>query len=312
MFFQNMAIAAEQVFILYVIVAVGFIADRLQLFSEKTARATTNLLFYIVTPSVIIRSFLSMEFTRDSAVGLLTVLLCNILTFAVAILISTPFYRNKEKKNNPVYNFASIYGNMGYMGLPLAQAILGYEGTFYGSAGIIAFNFYSFTHGIWLMSKTTGEKQKIRPRQLLVNPGIISFAVGLPLFLLSVSFPKIIMQPIEYIASLNTPLAMLILGTYISNANIKTVFKQKEHYMIILLKLIVLPLTMISIFRFVIGIKRVLLIACSIVASTPSANNTVMFAAKYGKDTGAASKAVAFVSFASIFTIPFMIALAMR
>lgn len=311
MFLKNMATAAEQVFILYIIVAVGFIADRLHIFTEKTARATTNLLFYIITPSVIIRSFLSMEFSGENALGFLTALICDLATFGVAILLSAPFFRKKDNPDNPVYKFASIYGNMGYMGLPLVEAVAGPEGIFYGSAAVIAYNIYSFTHGIWLMTKDGGTKQKFRPRLLFLNPGVISVCIGLPLFLLSLTPPKIIMQPINYIANLNTPVAMLILGTYISNTDLKTVFRQKEHYLVILLKLIILPLTMITVFRLI-GLDGILLTACGVAASTPSANNTVMFAAKYDKDTGTASKLVAFVSFASILTMPFMIAFAMQ
>ena len=37
--------------------------------------------------------------------------------------------------------------------------------------------------------------------------------------------------------------------------------------------------------------------------------NTVIFAAKYGRDTGIAAKTVSFVSFASVLTMPVMIAL---
>jgi hypothetical protein len=37
MFLSNMTMAAQQVLILYLIVAVGFIADRLHVFGESTA-----------------------------------------------------------------------------------------------------------------------------------------------------------------------------------------------------------------------------------------------------------------------------------
>lgn len=307
MFFQNMATAAEQVFILYIIVAVGFIADRLQIFSEKTARAITGVLFYVITPCVIVRSFLSMEFTKDSASGLGLSLLCNIGTFAMAILLSTPFFR-KANKTDPVYKFAAAYGNMGYMGLPLGEAVLGAEGAFYCSAGVIAFNMFSFTHGVWTMTRHDKGSGGFQLRRLFLNPGVISVCIGLPLFLLSVSLPKIIMQPIEYLANMNSPIAMLILGAYISNTDLRGIFKQKELYLVILVKIIILPLVMLGIFKLV-GLEGVLLTALIISASTPSANNTVMFAAKYDKDTSTASKTVAFVSFASILTMPIMIAL---
>lgn len=47
-----------------------------------------------------------------------------------------------------------------------------------------------------------------------------------------------------------------------------------------------------------------------IAASAPPANITVVFAAKYNKDTGLASQTVAIVSFISIVTMPLLIGLA--
>mgnify|MGYP000092614844 len=65
---------------------------------------------------------------------------------------------------------------------------------------------------------------------------------------------------------------------------------------------------MLLIFRLC-GVTGALLTSCIISASAPTANNTVMFAAKYGRDTGLSSKVVAVITFLSILTMPLMIAL---
>ena len=49
MFLDNFIIAARQVGILYVMVLVGVVCDRIGLFTEKTGKACTDLLFYIIT-----------------------------------------------------------------------------------------------------------------------------------------------------------------------------------------------------------------------------------------------------------------------
>ena len=54
MFFDNMWIAARQVLVLYLIVAVGFAVDRLGVFKQKTAQHSNDLLFFITTPATII------------------------------------------------------------------------------------------------------------------------------------------------------------------------------------------------------------------------------------------------------------------
>ena len=299
-----MATAAQQVLILYIMIAVGFFADKTGLYQEKAARMTNDLLFYIVTPAIITQSFLSMELTAENATALLISAVCGFAMHGAAILISLPFFRRGNREENAIYRYASVYGNVGYMALPMAQALLGAPGVFYCSACLIPFNVVCFTHGVAVMS---GGKQ-FNWKKLLFNPGSISVAIGLPLYLLEVKLPVVLADPISFIAGLNTPMAMIMFGTYLANTDLKTMFREKKIYFAAMLKLLVLPALMLLIFRLC-CITGALLTSCIISASAPTANNTVMFAAKYGRDTGLASKAVAVITFLSILTMPLMIAL---
>lgn len=307
MFFANMTMAAQQVIILYLLVAVGFLADRLNVFGQDTAKRSNDLLFYVITPVVIVQSFMNMEFDMKTAKSFVVAFLCMTGTLVVGILIALPFFNNKKDENSPIFKYAVSYGNMGYMALPLCNAILGSEGVFYCSAGVVAFNILSFTHGIWCINKGKGQTG-FELKRLILNPGVISVLIGLPLFVFNIDLPGVVHSAVNHISNLNTPLAMLFLGTYISNTDLKTMFKEKNNYLAIFLKTIALPLIMFGIFKLA-GITGALLTACMISASVPSANNTVMFSAKYGRDTGVASKVVAMSSVASVFTMPVMIAL---
>ena len=310
MFFQNVLVASEQVAILYIIVAVGAIADKIGIYTEKVAKSCTDLLFYIITPAVIIESFFTLEYNPETAKGLFIALACGFVLHIVSAIISSIVFNRCPIDQACIYKYSCAYGNCGYMALPLADAVLGDEGVFYCSAVVISFQIFSFTHGIHVINKgKDGEKVKIDFKKLIVNPGVLSVIVGLPIFLLSVKLPEIISSPIHYIASLNTPVAMLIFGTYIANTNFKSIFKNWRIFAVSLVKLIILPLLLISAFRLA-GITGSLLVALSISAGAPTANNTVMFAAKYDRNTGLASQTVAVVSFISIITLPVMIALA--
>lgn len=306
LFLQNMGTAAGQVFVLYAIVAVGFISDKLKVFTEKTARASNDLMFYIVTPCVIINSFLGTQFSEKTASGFAVAIICSFVAHIAGILFSAPLFNKKNDLNSSIYKYACVYGNLGYMALPLANAVLGETGVFYCSGGVIVFNTLSFTHGIWLMNK--GKNVKFNFKSLLLNPGVISVIIGLPLFLFSISLPDVVKQPIQFIANMNTPLAMLIFGTYIANTDLKTIFKIKEQYLIMLVRLIAVPLVIMGVCKLL-SLNDTLTTACMISAAAPSANNTVMFAAKYDKDTALASKIVALNSFVSIVTLPIMIAI---
>ena len=251
-----------------------------------------------------------MENTAEHTRSLLISVGCGMLMHFTAACIAFPFFRRGDRDKNAVFNYASVFGNCGYMALPLANAVLGQEGVFFCSAVIVAFQICSFTYGVYLMSASAGEKRSFDWKKIVLNPGVIAVIVGLPLYFLRVQMPSVVAQPLGYLASMNTPLAMLIFGTYLANTKFRTMFREKKILVTALCKLILLPLILLGVY-ILFGIRGTLLSALILSASAPSANNTVLFSAKYNKDTGLAAQTVSAVSLISILTMPTMIALAM-
>lgn len=305
MFIENLITAATNVGVLYIIVAVGYICDKAGVYTEETARKTVNFLLYFVASCTLINSFIKIEATPDTVGKFFTAFAVSIATHTIAIFLNTLTFRNKTDGRSAVYKFASIYGNVAFMALPLAQAVLGDEGVLYCAGGAVVFNLFTFTHGVKLMGK---EGTKLSAKKLLINPGVIAVVIGLPIFLSGLELPYIITRPVEMLADLNTPVAMLVFGTYLSRTDLKTMLLDKKIYAVAVMKLIVLPLICMGVY-YALGLSGTLLTAVIITASVPSANNTFMFASVYGRDTATASKTVALVSFLSILTMPVIIAI---
>jgi predicted permease len=318
MLLHNAQLALTQLIVLYVIVGVGVAAERLGWFRAETARQASGLLLYVVTACVIVRSFYSMEFSRERLRGFLISAACGVLLHVLGILISEPFFRSsRDAATESVLHFAAIYGNCGYMALPLAQAMVGEEGVFYCSAVILSFQVFSFTHGAYTMAggaplrrknaHTQSDAAQFRWKTLFLNAGVLSVVVGLPLFLFAIPLPELITKPVDFIAGMNTPLAMLMFGAYLSHTKLKGFLRSKKIFSALGIKLLALPaLVMAALLAF--GVRGALLNALLISASAPSANNTVVFAAKYGRDPGYAAQIVGFISIASIVTMPLVIA----
>lgn len=308
LFLSNVLTAFTQVVILFLVAMVGLICHKTGIYTEKASRLTTDLLFYIVAPAIIIRSFLGMEFSSDTLGGLLKALIGGIFFHLVGMIFTKILFNKSDKDTACIFKYACCYGNVGYMALPLAQAVLGDEGVFYCSVILVPFNILSFTHGVSLMQKR-GENEKFNFKKLLVNPGVIGVAIGLPLFLLQVELPEVIYAPVSYLADLNTPLAMVMFGTYLAAADWKTIFSDKRIFVSALVKIILVPLITVVSLKLL-GFGGTLLVACVLSAAAPTASNTVMFAAKYDRDTGLASKVTSLISVLSIITMPVMIAIA--
>ena len=229
---------------------------------------------------------------------------------AVAACASLPLFNKEKPEKAAVYKYACMYGNCGYMGLPLVDAVVGKTGVFYCSCVIISFQIFTFTHGVWLMTKGGEEKRGAGAvlKRIILNPGVLPVFVGLPVFVSGITLPSMITSPISSIASMNSPLAMLIFGTYIANTDFKSIAGHlKSLSLVSAFKLLFMPLAMIGALKLL-GIGGELGLTLVITAAAPPANNTILFASKYDKDTSLASQAVALLSFISIITLPVMIA----
>jgi predicted permease len=281
----------------------------LHFFGQDTAKKSNDLLFYIITPVVIVQSFMNMSFDIKTAKTLLIAFLCMFGTLTVGILIVIPFFNKKEDKNSAVFKYAVSYGNMGYMALPLCNAILGSEGVFYCSAGVVAFNILCFTHGIWCINKGEG-KTKFELKRLVLNPGVISVLVGLPLFIFDFEMPAVIQSAVNHIANLNTPLPMIIIGFYLSNIKFKELLLDYKNYIICGVRLILFPAIALAV-MYLGGVRGDMLYSMTIAASAPTAAAATMFSVKYSHNPKISVSAVSMSTIFSLFTMPLMVALAM-
>ena len=169
LFLSNVVTAFTQVVILFLVAMVGLFCHKKGIYTEKASRLTTNLLFYIVAPAIIIRSFLGMEFSRDTLGGLLKALLGGIFFHVVGMIFAKILFNKSDKDTACIFKYACCYGNVGYMALPLAQAVLGDEGIFYCSVILVPFNVLSFTHGVNIMQKKD-KNEKFDFKKLLLTP----------------------------------------------------------------------------------------------------------------------------------------------
>ena len=305
-FLGNLQTVAVQVVILYLIAFVGFFADKSKIFVRADATKLVDLIFNLILPFAIINSFLSMERTKEHIRGLIVSVLLAALTHLFAIAVTSLCIRKRQKAERGVYHYAIVFSNAAFLALPLAQSVVGEEGVFYSSCYVAVFNVLAFTYGI---SQISAGKAKINLKSLFLNPGSVSVLIGIPLFLLQVKLPDFLLDTMARVGACNSPMAMIVFGTFLANCNFKNFFVKKEVYFVSFLRLILIPVIMLFVFKLI-GVSGNMLIALTISASAPVATNTAMYAAKYENDTALSSELVGQTSIFSIATMPVIVALA--
>ena len=299
----NILTVGNQVLILFVLIAVGFICGKKKILNEHSVRGMTDLVLYTVTPCVIINSFMR-EFNTAMLKNLIIAFIAAALWFVVDIIIANIIIHDKDKKRENVLRFGLIFSNCGYMSIPLQQALLGDDGVFYGAVFVSVFNIIVWTYGVSLMD---GSTKNISLKKIFINPGIIGTVVGLIIFLTSVKLPSVITAPIGYLAAVNTPIPMIIIGYHLVGASFK--ITGKNTWISIIFRLVVSPLILLF-GMYLFGIKGAVLVAGVIAASAPWAANTTMFAQKFDADVPLSAACVSLTTLLSVITMPIIVGIA--
>ena len=302
---QSFQIVGLQVLILFVLIAIGFTARKVKILTPEGIKSITELMLYVVTPCLFINSF-QQEYNPALIKGFFISAAAAIVCHVVAISLGILLIRDKDKARRSVFRFGIVFSNCGYMSLPLQQALLGKEAVFYGASYIAAFNIFLWTYGLALMCNG---KERISVKKAIINPGTLSVTVGLILFFLQVDLPDIIGKPIEYLAALNTPVPMMIIGYHMANLDFKKVLRSKGEYIMLVTRLLIMPLLMLGAL-YLVGIRGTLLISCVISASAPVAAMGTMYASKYGGEAELSASCVAISTLLSVVTMTLIVGFA--
>lgn len=157
----------EQVLILFVLIALGFICGKTKLINEGGSKVMADIVLYFVTPCVIINAF-QRDFDVTMLIKLIVSAVCSAAILFFSVLIAQILFKKQDVHRATIYKFATVFSNCGYMSLPLQQALLGDEGVFYGASFVAMFNIFVWSYGIITMK---GKGEKGSGIKILVNPG---------------------------------------------------------------------------------------------------------------------------------------------
>ncbi|WP_186566739.1 AEC family transporter [Lawsonibacter celer] len=300
----NILLVASQVGTLFLLMGVGFVLTRLGKLTKTGVAQLTFVLMNIVSPCIIIDT-LQVERTpallRDMGVGVL--IMCAV--YALWIALAAPAFRRTEADTRDVLRFGMVYGNTGFMGLPLIQAVLGSAGLFYATAPYLVFSVVSWSHGVARM----GGRAQLSLKRLLLNPGILGSVIAITLFLLNFRLPAMVGNAVGYLGSMNTPLAMIVVGSQMAGANLGDALRSPRLYLAGAVRLLVCP-ALLLVLLLPLRLDPTMYAAYVILAATPTAGLTGIFAQRFGRDTAAAAQLITLSTLLSILTLPCFAALA--
>jgi len=302
----NMFLVGERVITLALILLAGVYARKINILDDATTKKFSAFLVNITQPLMIIASF-QMEFDidrlREGAWIFVVSAVIHLLVAAIAWLLFKPV-RNFETRK--IYQMGTIFANIGFLGFPVLSVIFGYElGIFYGVFYTMFFNFFVWTYGVYLISKKSEAKNKVKLplRKIFLNANMISSVAGILMFVLRIRIPTVLLDSVQLVGDMTFPLAMIIIGSLICTIKFKEVFADKRIYYFLFVKLLLLPVVMLLI-GAMLNIPSLFVYIGALMLAMPSGALVAILAETYESDAKAAAANVGISTLFSIITIP--------
>lgn len=277
--------------IVFVLLAVpGVLLVKAKIMNTKESGTISKLLTYVGLPFMILTSTLKVTFTKKFAFSMSVVAVFAVLFTLFMLGVSYFLCKGtKDEKKNGMMRFAMIFPNNGFLGIPLATAVFMKTQpavvTFLVVVNIIN-NLMLLTLGVALVSC---DKSAIRLKKLVINPVLISFAVGVILNISGIAekVPQVVDYS-GYYSGIVTALSMVVLGIKLAEVPFGRLFLNARLYYVSLMRLIVFPvLSVAAIFllRLVMPISDDMVLGLFIAFLMPTAGLASTFADQYGGDT---------------------------
>lgn len=300
-------IIVNQILKMLLLLLLGCLCFRMKLVDEAGSKVLANLLLMVVNPMLAIVS-LQTEYSAHLAQGLLVAYLLAFLTHLVAAILSTVLIRTTGNPDCGIDRFASMYSNCGFIGIPLVQSILGNEGVLYLTAYMTVFNFFSWTHGVMIMTGTFSLKEL---KKGLLSPMIFASILGVVFFFGRIHIPDLLLDSMNYVAGMNTPLAMLIAGISVAQTDLLSMLRNRKLYLISASKLLIMPALLLLVLTLI-PVDPMVGCTMLVAAACPVAATGTAFALRFHKNALYASELYAFTTIASLVTIPLFVFAAER
>lgn len=302
----DMIIALAKIFI---IMMPGFLLKKMGILTKQHAEGMSSLITNVTFPCLIIVS-MQMEFSMEILANCKNAIIIFAMVIGAAMLLAK-IVSDKAKlpaTQSGVFAFMLMFGNTGFIGLPVLSGLFGKEAVLYGALCDAVYNVFMFSIGITLMKPKSAGNSKIEVVKLTLkeslNPCFFGLVIGLILFIFKINLPDIIGGPMEAIGNITSPLAMIVIGSHLAEMNMMELFKAKHAYVVCLLKLMITPLIALVLVKLIIGTGSLLASTIVIEAAMPVAMCSVIFSEQYKMDVDFAVKGVMLTTLMSIVTIP--------
>lgn len=284
----------------FFIMGLGFVIQRIYPLSEATLKQLSDLVVHFLLPIFLFYTMatgVTLESLRVAPALIVLGVCIEVGSYLIGTLLLKPARVSEAQR--PVFRFAVMLPNSGFLAFPVCEALFGAEGLIYAVLHNFGLLFVVFTLGIWELS---GGRQA-NWRSVFLNPLFIGMALGLLVALTGWSFPMWLDQPFQMVGDMVLPLALLVGGILVGNINLADGAGPRQLAGVITGRLILTPL-LAGLVLVLIGWRDLAAAAALMQVATPVGVSISIMAKTYRVDAEFAASTILWSTLVSILTLP--------
>jgi malate permease and related proteins len=289
---------------LFVIMGIGYFLQKHGTLDGNRVHLISHVLVNIAIPALTIMSMQMPNTLQEVGLADHTLLLAfayYMLAFVASLVICR--FLPSTGPETGVFRFMLVFPNVGFMGIPVAEAIFGPGSLFYVILFNLPFNLLAFTLGVWLLAQGQSKRPTLR---ILLTPGLVASFLGLILFFGGIHIPWPVDTVLDWTGKMTTPLAMLVVGALLATLPTARLAGDWRVWVITTFRLIVFPvIAYVVLVPFI--TDKLLLGTTVLLIAMPVAAYAVLLSEEYHVDATLASQGVFLSTVMSLVTIPVLV-----
>ncbi len=309
---ENLITSFEAVLPLFLCILLGMFLRRIGMLEENVRQSLNKLCFKVFLPIYLFNNIYGIEDISQAFDLRLILFACLGLLAAFAVLMLVIPRVEKENARRGVMIQAMFRSNFALFGLPLAETLcgeligptsllLGLTVPIFNILAVISLETFRGDRG------PAGGKPSVSKmlHGIATNPLIIASLLGIVFYCLKTYAGLILPEALHKatlvkLGNVATPLSLVALGSQFVFSSVKNF--RFQLFLTVLVRLVILPLTMISI-GVAMGLRNEFLVPVMIMFGAPTAVSSYPMAQQMGGDSDLAASAVVFTSGFAILTI---------
>ncbi|MCR5521673.1 MAG: AEC family transporter [Lachnospiraceae bacterium] len=309
---MDLTIILQQMGVICILVAIGFFLEKKDVIDSLTSRKLSAIVVDVCNPAMILASILSGNITASHA-DLINAIILGLIFYVTLVIIGfiMPHILRVAPDKRKFYNLMCVYTNTGFLGIPVAKAILPANSIIYVIVINVFYSLFFYTHGLTILGngpESEGKKDE-NPLKHILNPGTIMAILALVVFWFSLELPPILANTVEYVGNATVFLSMVMLGVSIARSNLLKSIANARIWIFIVLRLVILPVIVVLVMH-ALSFDKTATLGVALMAAVPVGNLPMIEAEKKGMDSTILSSAIAITTTVSIITITALIAVA--